>query len=96
MKVWAVCDRCGFEYSSRTMRRESTGMLVCRTCNDGRYDRLRHPQNRPAKPRLELQPDEKATPPIDTTPFLATQLWQFLVTEKDELIRVITLPWKPA
>ena len=53
--MWSVCDRCSFEYRRRYMQKEATGFLVCESCYDGKYDRIRHPQNRPARQRPELQ-----------------------------------------
>lgn len=53
--MWTVCDRCSFEYRRKYMQREASGVIVCETCYDGRYDRLRHPQNKPPRPRREQQ-----------------------------------------
>ena len=56
LDMWTVCDRCSFEYRRRAMAVEATGLLVCASCNDGAYDRIRHPQNRAARSRREGQP----------------------------------------
>jgi ribosome-binding protein aMBF1 (putative translation factor) len=37
--VRGICDRCGFEYPLVTLRKEWTGLKVCRECYD-----IRHPQ----------------------------------------------------
>ena len=34
MKMWSVCDRCGFNYKRRQLTKESTGWVVCRSCYD--------------------------------------------------------------
>lgn len=54
--MWSVCDRCSFEYRRKYMKKEATGFLTCETCYDGKFDRIRHPQNKPARPRAELVP----------------------------------------
>lgn len=44
----AICDRCGDQYPYRKLDMESgTKLMVCRDCNDGRYNRVDHPQNKP-------------------------------------------------
>lgn len=48
-KTWAICDQCSFRYRRRTMKINSYGMLMCYSCNDGRYDLKNHPQNSPPK-----------------------------------------------
>jgi len=53
--MWSVCDDCGFNYKRRAMRKQSTGLVVCETCYDGKFDRKSHPQNRSPAPRRELQ-----------------------------------------
>lgn len=41
----AVCDRCGFEYKARQLRKEWTGLRTC--CGSGTNDcfEVRHPQD---------------------------------------------------
>lgn len=56
MDMWSVCDRCGFDYKRRELRKETTKFVVCSSCYDGRYDKKSHPQNRPFRPRRELLP----------------------------------------
>lgn len=60
MDMWSVCDRCGFNYKRRYLRKETTGFVVCNRCFDGRFDRQNHPLNRSAKPRREARPVENA------------------------------------
>ena len=54
--MWSVCDRCGFEYKRRELRKESTKFVNCQDCYDGKYDAKSHPQNRPPRQRRELRP----------------------------------------
>lgn len=55
MDMWSVCDRCGFDYKRRDLRKETTNFVVCETCFDGSFDKKNHPQNYSAKPRRELK-----------------------------------------
>jgi hypothetical protein len=55
LDMWSVCDRCGFNYKRRDLRKESTNFVVCHSCYDGAFDLKSHPQNRPFKPRAELR-----------------------------------------
>ena len=48
-KTQAICDQCSFGYPRVTMKINSYGMLMCYSCNDGRYDLKNHPQNSPPK-----------------------------------------------
>ena len=43
-RAWAICDQCSFRYAYRTMKMNSYGMLMCYSCNYGRYDLNNHPQ----------------------------------------------------
>lgn len=56
LDMWSVCDRCGFDYKRRELRKESTKFVNCPTCYDGKYDTKSHPQNKSPRPRRELQP----------------------------------------
>lgn len=60
--MWTVCDRCGFNYKRRDVRREQTNFLVCKSCHDGEYDLKAHPQNYSARPRRELRMVPNARP----------------------------------
>lgn len=54
MDMWSLCDRCGFKYRRKELRAESTGVLVCRVCYDGKFDIKNHPQN--YAPRIGPEP----------------------------------------
>ena len=42
---WLVCcDRCGFKYKSRNLRREWTGLMVCSGTTTNNCWEPRHPQ----------------------------------------------------
>lgn len=62
LDMWSVCDRCGFDYKRRDLRKETTNFVVCYVCYDGMYDKKSHPQNKSAKPRRELQQVPDARP----------------------------------
>jgi hypothetical protein len=62
LDMWSVCDRCGFDYKRRDLRKETTNFVVCYACFDGRFDKKSHPQNYSAKPRRELQQVPDARP----------------------------------
>lgn len=43
-----LCDRCGWKYDYLDLKVEAgTGIKVCDECNDGRWNRVDHPQNKP-------------------------------------------------
>ena len=92
-RAWAVCDRCGFEYRQNAMYLEATKALVCYSCNDGKFDRLRHPQNKPARPRREGRPVPNGTAPIDLTVYLTTEDGDLILTEAGEKIVVTPEVW---
>jgi ribosome-binding protein aMBF1 (putative translation factor) len=62
LDMWSVCDRCGFDYKRRDLRKETTNFVVCMSCYDGRFDKKSHPQNYSAKPRRELKQVPDARP----------------------------------
>lgn len=41
---WGICDRCGFKYPLRSLRREWTGLRVCRADWDPRPPDTRPPR----------------------------------------------------
>ncbi len=44
-RAWSLCDRCGFRFLYTQISWEAgTNIRVCRTCNDGAYNRVDHPQ----------------------------------------------------
>jgi ribosome-binding protein aMBF1 (putative translation factor) len=93
--AWSVCDRCAFEYRRREMRKESTGLLVCRSCYDGAYDSKRHPQNRPARSKREPTIVPDGTAPIDLTGYLVDEDGNYVLTEEGERIEVEPDVWTP-
>jgi hypothetical protein len=55
--AWALCQRCGLRFDYREIRAESgTQVRVCRECDDGRFNRVEHPQNGP----FPVTPDPQA------------------------------------
>ena len=90
MRGWTICDRCSFKYRRGQMFKEATGWVVCRACNDGLYDAVRHPQNKSAKHRKELVPIPDGRP-MDNPPTLVLTLSGddgFLLTEALEKIEI--------
>lgn len=55
MDMWSICDRCGFQYRRRELRKETTNFVVCDGCFDGMYDRKSHPQNKSPRMKRELR-----------------------------------------
>jgi hypothetical protein len=45
-KIYGICDVCGFRYNLSELVKNSFGLMVCPTDNDGRYDLKNHPQNK--------------------------------------------------
>lgn len=41
----AICDRCGFEYKSPSLRREWTGLMACSGSGTNECWEKRHPQD---------------------------------------------------
>jgi len=89
MRGWTICDRCSFKYRRGQMFKEATGWVVCRACNDGMYDAVRHPQNKSAKHRKELVPIPDGRP-MDNPPVFSIGLEDggFLLTEALEKIDI--------
>ncbi len=46
-KVRAICDRCGFEYPLAELRKEWTGLMVCKSDWDYREPQLEPPKVAP-------------------------------------------------
>lgn len=45
---WSLCDRCGFRFRYLQIQSEmGTRWRVCSVCNDGQYNLVTHPQNKP-------------------------------------------------
>lgn len=52
----SICQRCGFQYPYKKVRREmGTRLLVCPECNDGKYNRVTNPLNEVDLPSYEDQ-----------------------------------------
>lgn len=61
----AICDRCGFEYPLRRLRKEWTGLMVCEADFDPRPVDMTPPRARPeGVPLPDARPDNQ----IDNTP----------------------------
>lgn len=91
MNMWSRCDRCGFNYKRRQLSKERTGLVVCRSCNDGAYDRVRHPQNRPAPPRQELRPVPDGRQQDGDLAFLVlSEEGEYIITEDGEFLETST------
>jgi len=87
MNMWSVCDRCGFDYKRRDLRKETTKFVVCSSCYDGRYDKKSHPQNRPFRPRRELLPVPDGRPQqIVPNNYMALEAGNLLLQENDSPI----------
>ena len=66
----AVCDRCGFAYPYRVLKREWTGLYVCRECFDYKHPQLTPPSLRGEgialkHPRPEVSVVTAVTEPSD-------------------------------
>ncbi len=85
--MWSICDRCGFKYRRRQLTKERTGFVVCHSCNDGAFDRVRHPQNRPARPRQELRPVPDGRQQDGPSTFLVlSEDGEYIVSEDGEFL----------
>lgn len=96
LDMWSVCDRCGFNYKRRQLRKESTKFVVCQSCYDGKYDLKSHPQNKSPRPRRELLPVPDGRAQQDLTVYLATEADGFLLTETGDSIIVTGVVWTPS
>lgn len=96
MDVWSLCDRCGQKYYRRKLRKESTKLVVCPDCYDGRYDLRSHPQNRPPRARYESRkvPDGRPLQNLDS--YLAQENSAYLLTEDGANILVTQVVWTPS
>jgi len=52
---WAICDRCGAKIKYQALRKEWTGLQVCRSCWDPKTA-LEFPTNFPADPEALREP----------------------------------------
>lgn len=60
-----ICDRCGFEYPLSQLRREWTGLMVCRDDYDRKPAEQRPP---PVKPEGVAVPNARPDNQTDNTP----------------------------
>lgn len=96
LDMWSVCDRCGFNYKRRQLRKETTKFVVCQSCYDGKYDLKSHPQNRSPRPRRELLPVPDGRAQQDLTVYLAVETGGLLLTESGDEIIVTPVVWNPS
>lgn len=69
----AVCDRCGFEYKARHLRKEWTGLMVCHGAGTNGCWEVRHPQD-----FVKGRPDRQAPPwtrPEPPDVFAPAKVW---------------------
>jgi hypothetical protein len=94
MRGWTICDRCGFKYRRFQVRKEATNWVVCESCYDGKYDLVRHPQNKPPRMRREMLPIPDGRP-MDEPPIYAAGLESggFLLTEAGEVLEITSQSW---
>lgn len=96
MDMWSVCDRCSFNYKRRALRKEATGFVVCHSCYDGKYDRIRHPQNKPPRMRLESRPVPDGRNQANLAYYLAQEDLAPLLQENGGLISGSEAVWTPS
>lgn len=56
-----ICDRCGFKYKSTQVRKEWTGLIVCKKCWDPR-----HPQDKVRAVKDDQSPSVNRPEATDT------------------------------
>lgn len=67
-KIRAICDRCGFEYPLSELRKEWTGLMVCRADYDPRPPELRAPKVKAeGVPKPNSRPDNQDDETANTT-----------------------------
>jgi hypothetical protein len=94
--MWSLCDRCGFKYRRRQLKKETTGFVVCHPCYDGAYDLRSHPQNKPPRFRREMLNVPDARADVDLTQFVGLEDGGFLLTEAGERILLTDASWDPS
>lgn len=68
-----ICDRDGFEYPLRELRKEWTGLMVCRSCYDAKPAQLTPPRIKPEGiPLRDARPDNQTDDSEALTDFLRT------------------------
>lgn len=93
--MWSLCDRCGFKYRRRQLKKETTGFVVCHACFDGAYDLRNHPQNKPPRWRRESIPVPDGRPDVNLIVFAGLEEGGFLLTEAGERILLTDASWNP-
>ena len=64
----AICDRCGFEFPLRELRKEWTGLMVCRKDFDPRPPEQKTPNIRPeGVAKRNARPDNQDDDSPNTT-----------------------------
>lgn len=67
-KVRAICDRCGFEYPLSSLKKEWTGLMVCRKDFDPRPPEQKTPRIRPeGVAKRNARPDNQTDETPNTT-----------------------------
>lgn len=66
----AICDRCGFEYRLSELRKEWTGLMVCRADFD---PRPRDYTPRPVHPEGLPSPNSRPDNQVDNSPNTTTR-----------------------
>jgi len=67
--TYGICDRCGFQYRLSELRKEWTGLMVCRDDWDPKPDELTPIKVKPeGVPKPNSRPDNQ----IDNTPNTTT------------------------
>lgn len=94
LRGWTICDRCGFKYRRYQLSKEATKLVVCSSCNDRGYDLIRHPQNRPFRPRRELLPIPDGRPQdLPPTEVVGLEDGGYLLTEAGEILVISAPVW---
>tara|TARA_R100000900_G_C3273171_1_gene152154 strand:- start:310 stop:627 length:318 start_codon:yes stop_codon:yes gene_type:complete len=65
--AYAICDRCGFRYGLRELRKEWNGLKTCPECYESKHPQL-NPVRKVADPQAvrEPRPDISVSPKIFT------------------------------
>lgn len=85
----AVCDRCGFEFKSHELRREWTGLMVCKGCWETRHPQtlIKVPRERVAVPWTRPEPADVF---LSDTTNITTEYDLEIVIEADTPFNVLT------
>ena len=69
---YAICDRCGFRYFLRELRKEWNGLKTCPECYESK-----HPQLEPRTNKVDPQAVREPTPDISISPTIFTVYTNF-------------------